>query len=495
MKDVMRETDQIESVSTKFQEMRKKALSERTSRADRLVEEWSKMDSVGEGMVEAYDENPSMARNLAIVLENTANEMSKMSETMVSSAFNGLTPENALRVIRLGYPNSNRGKAFHEFAMETAEDGMWYLSPTYATSKRGATAGDVTHESSNSEYASFTEKELPAETPDGSIVAFTGASGGALSNAPIRPFQVRIVVNNIIVAQDDGSGNLVGSVLDGGATNTVDYVTGAITVTFATAPAIGAIVDFEYVLDYEAPSQYEDLGEVNLELRKVNFKLRSYRLGLTWSKQSELTLGTTLNIDAQEALLKGASEELKKALDYEAFKLGYRTSLKNGTAREFDTDHLSAGSDSPKAHAQSLGRVFADTADDIRDELNRGGISAMFAGSSACNYLTTLSDKFAPTGAQEEIGIYQVGTYDGKPLFKVPGTSVMPKNEVVTVWNNESAGDHAIAFGVLLPMYNTQVLEFKNGQTETSLAEYGDHRVLQQKYVRRVVLKNSDKTY
>lgn len=50
------------------------------------------------------------ARNLAILLENQARYMSKMNEAVLASQFNGYTPENMLRLIRLSYPNSIRGE-------------------------------------------------------------------------------------------------------------------------------------------------------------------------------------------------------------------------------------------------------------------------------------------------------------------------------------------------------------------------------------------------
>lgn len=489
MRTAMREREE-KSVLQEYREKNAQKMTERRNRATKLVEVWDKTPGF-EGLVNAYDRNPHMVENTAIVLENMSNEFSKLNEVQISSIYNGLTPENALRVVRLGYPNANRGRAFYEFAMETAEDGIWYVSPTYTSTARGAVATNVTHESDAYRYGTLEEIEDPTETPNGSIVAFTGSDTGALANPPLKPFFVRVYENDVIIAQDDGAGNIVGAKLNASATNTVDYATGAITITYTTAPVTGTEIKFSYVYDYEDSDQYEDLGEIELRLRKVNFKLRSYRLGLSWSKQSELVLGTTLNIDAEEALIKSAAEELRKAMDFEAFRLGYRTAKGNGAFKTFDTDYLTAGADSAKAHAQTLHRVLLDTSDEIKAELNRGGISALVCGSQAANYMETYLDGFTPDGAQTEIGIYQVGTYRGRiPVFKVPRTTVMPTDEIYTVWNNADAGDMAIGFGVLLPMYSSQTIEYKNMNKEMGIAEWGDHRVLNGKYLRGVKLNN-----
>lgn len=492
MRQVMRDNTALtneRSIMQQFAEKNAKKMTERKNRAMKLIEVWDSTPGF-KGLVEAYDRSPHAVENTAIILENLSNEFSKLNETQISSMYNGLTPENALRVVRLGYPNANRGKAFYEFAMETAEDGIWYVSPKYSFSKRGATAGATTHESDAYRYASLEEIEDVTGDIDASNLVFTGEDAGSLSNPPLKPFHVRVYENGIIIAQDDGQGNMVGAKLDSDELNEVDYTTGAITITYAVAPAVGTEIKFGYVYEYEDSTQYEDLGEIELRLRKVNFKLRSYRLGLSWSKQSELTLGTTLNIDAEESLLKSAAEELRKSLDFEAFKLGYQTAKANANVRTFDSNYLSAGADSAKAHAQTLHRVLLDTADDIKAELNRGGISTIVAGSQAANYIETYLDGFTTDGQQPEIGIHQIGTYRGRPVFKCPRTSTMPTNELYTIWDNEGSGDHAIAFGTLLPMYQSQTLEFKNMNKETGLAEWGDHRVLQGKYLRRVILEN-----
>ena len=71
---------------------------ERAYKADRLVEKWSRVKEVGKGI----ENMPvSTARNLAILLENQAAYMSKMTEAQLSNSFAGYSPENMLRLVRL----------------------------------------------------------------------------------------------------------------------------------------------------------------------------------------------------------------------------------------------------------------------------------------------------------------------------------------------------------------------------------------------------------
>ena len=460
--------------------------SHRTEEANRLVEKWSRKHGLGDGLEEAYDENPRKVKNLVFVLENQEKHLQALTEGQISSAFS-TTPENVMRIVRLGYPNSVRGEIFLEWGMETARDSIYYLKPIYSTTSsgrmRGATADNVTHESASYRYATEIEEESIG-TGDDSTIVFTGAAAGSVANPPLRPFTVKILVNEEIVAADNGSrtsGTLVGDDLDSSATNTVNYTSGAITVTFTTAPAAGATIVVQYFYDSEDSDQYADLGEVQLTLADYLFRAKPYPLGVSWSKMTELLLGTTLNIDAEEALIRGAADEVKKSLDFMACRMGYRRALSNSSVT-FDADFASAGADSEMIHAQSIVRTIEDAGDVIYSALQRGGVTKMFGAPNICNYLR-LHNRFSADGKQPTVGIHKIGSLDSIDIYKAP-TSIVPTGKMVCVYRNEQVPeDVSIAFGTLVPLYQTQTLEFKNMYKEMGLAHFGDFRVLQSQYL------------
>lgn len=78
--------------------MEKLYREERAYRADRMVEKWSRVPELGKGL-KNMDEGT--ARNTAILLENQARVMSRMTEAQMSNNFYGFTPENMLRLVRL----------------------------------------------------------------------------------------------------------------------------------------------------------------------------------------------------------------------------------------------------------------------------------------------------------------------------------------------------------------------------------------------------------
>ena len=462
----------------------KRHLSEKNDYAMRLFEKWSKKKNLGEGMDKIMDKNERKALGLAIVLENQENHLRNLSETVISSDFS-TTPENVIRIVRLGYPNSVRGEIFHEFPMVTARDSIYYLKPTYGATARGSTITDVTHESAAYRYASEFEEDSP-----GSGDSSTTTYSINLSNPPLRPFSVKIIVDNKIVAADDGSGNLTGSALDSTGTNTVSYTSGAVTMTFAAGsiPATGEVIYVQYMYDSEDEDQYTDIKSVKLTLTDYQFRARPWPLYVSWSKMSELLLGTTLDIDAEAALIAGAADELKKSLDFDAVRLGYRRSRSN-TVTTFNADFAQAGADSEVAHAQSVTKTISQAEKVIYNALQRGGINRLVAGTSVAAFLT-LHNQFSTEGAQPKVGVYRIGSLLGIPLYQAPN-AIVPAAEMLGVWHNESEpGDVAIAFGTLIPLYQTQTLEFKEAYSETGLYHFGDRQTLQSSYMVRMSFTN-----
>lgn len=461
-------------------------MQEAARTGDKLLEKWSKKKNLGEGLDKMFTANPRKARNTAIVLENQERYLKRLTEAQISSDF-ATTPINVLRVIRLGYPNSVRGDIFHEFAMTTARDSIYYLKPVYESTSRGATAGDVTYESTKDRYFSEIEQEAPTQTPNGVVTTFTGSATGALSKKPLRPYTVRILVNGVPVGADNGVGGFSTTSMLTAASCTIDYITGAISIVFAAAPATGTEIVFEYAFDSEvygaigSGQGYDNIKSVKLTLQDYNFRARPWPLYVSWNKMTELLLGTTLDIDAEEALLRGAGDELKKSLDYQAIRLAYGHAKGNGGV-SFNADFAAAGADSAKDHAQSFTRTIAQAEKVIYNALQRGGITNLVAGTDVASYLT-LHDRFTEEGSMPKVGVYRIGTLLGIPVYQAPN-DVVAANDMFGVWRNEQElNDVAIAFGVLVPLYQTQTLEFKEAYKTSGLFYFGDQKVLNSKYL------------
>ena len=461
-----------------------KQLSERKEKGNQLIEAWAKRkDVVGEKFLESAQKAPEKFRNLAVMLENFEGHVSNLTEAQTSAAFKGVLPTTIAKIVRLGYPNSVRGDIFHEWAMQSADDSIYYWSPIYATTKRDGVAGTITHQTATNRYSSEMTVDAIAAT------AATDNYTGTLSVVPVRSYKVTMLIDNVPVGNDDGAGNISGAIpttLGYGAltiTGTINYTTGAYDVTFSATPT-GAKFDIEFLYDMEVEANYDEQGELHWELTRKQFKPDFHSLKTAWSLKSELILQKSMNIDLEDSMVNGAVDELKKSLDFRALSLGANVSKKNAITT-FDADWKTSGSNSPKSHAQGANNAIKRAGSAIFSELQRGAINVIYGGEGAIDYLSSYIDNFREDDSQEQIGAHLVGYMGKVPVYKVPSTLVGGSGEVIGVFNNNSKDDYAISTGVLVPIAaNTEKLTFASLNSEMGTYCVEDTVITQDKYIR-----------
>jgi hypothetical protein len=461
------------------------ALSERRKVGDQLVEQLSKRPNFGgDKLLEAYKKDPDRVRNLAFVIRNSEQHLSKCTESQISSTFH-TTPDNVLRVIRLGYLNTSRQDAFWELGMVTANDVFYWLEPKYGKTLRGATQGNVMYEDSS--YRSATDIDIYSanEAADGSRVAFT-VDASSIEKAPISKFTVRIMLDGGYVGIDDGAGHFVGD----GVSGTVDYNTGATTLTFDTAPASGQAVEVEMGVALEDDDNLDITQRVDLSLRVSPFALREFPIYASFSKKAELLIGTTLDIDAEEAYLRAMADEPKKSLDFQAFHMGYRQAKRNAAVDGFvEFDLEGAVGESEHDRIQVLPRYIDKAGNLFYNKLLRGGVTRIFGGPTATGVMTGL-DNFSDAGAMSQQGVYYLGSVGEIKIFRTP-TTIVPDDELVCIYKNpEQPEDVFLMIGTLVPLHVTDKLEHANRQTEFGVASYGDMQILNRKYASIIKVVN-----
>ena len=467
---------------------------ERAFRADRLVEKWSNIPEIGVGI---QDMEPRAARNLAILLENQTRQMSHMTEAAIASNFNGTTPENMLRLVRLSYPNSIRGELFTEFAMETANDSIKYIVPTYQD-KEGVhdkfddgkmpapipgkyANGTAMYENVESRYATelHSFKKTDSEMASASYNEF-------VTYGTSKQLGTYLPGDSVIYGLKDGKKIGVAAVQDSDG----EWVPSEF-----TSARVAEATDYLFVGRYDSEQDFEgqNLGEVELVMRSYQFQPRIISLGVTWTQLAELTLDTSFGVSAEEMMLDSAAQEIKKTLDYQAVKMAsaYQKKLAAENYAEFDANPADGGGikDSYFHTAQLIEQPIEQVANKQLDAIGRGGVSAIVGGPKAITYLK-LSEKFNATGAQPAIGGHKVGKIGDVDVYKVP-SSIIAEDELLTVWKNPTVeADVAVAIGTLLPFYSTGAIQRKNLYKEGAVARFEDTQVLNPNYLGRIKIKN-----
>ena len=497
------------------------ARTEREFRGAKFVESWSRIPKIGAGLTQLPE---AVARNTAINLQTQAASMSKMTEAQLSTSFQGFTPENMLRLVRLAMPNTCRNKVFTEFAMESAKDSIKYIKPVYSKTVHDGdlhdkhTANEAGAYDDASQYKDtyndineddfqralyentedrFTQEliNIPGEGGVFTIPAVAAKDGNpAVYAAKLIKGYMKIYdgdETHPIAEENKRTGNFF--------VNTAEYPEAKvkvekqndgsikITVTGVTSEDVKVFARFDLEDDFLG----DNLGEIELVMSDYKFEPRPTTIGVTWSQLAEITLDASFGLSAQDMLVTYAGDAIRINLDLRSFKLAYGVARSNKDyVVEFDAAYGNGENIEGYFHTAQTFPSAVDTVTDIMvNDINRGGVSRMVAGFSAGSYLKLVKGTFSEKGRQSAKGIYQIGEFGGIPTFKAP-SSIIPTNEIMCVWkDDENEGDVAIAFGTLVPFFNTGIIQRKNFYKEAGLATYGDWAVMNRRYLALIRIK------
>ena len=497
------------------------ARTEREFRGAKFVESWSRIPKIGAGLTQLPE---AVARNTAINLQTQAASMSKMTEAQLSTSFQGFTPENMLRLVRLAMPNTCRNKVFTEFAMESAKDSIKYIKPVYSktvhdgdlhdkhTSNEAGAYGDASKyvDKYNDINEDDFQRALYENTEDrftqelinipGSAGVFTIPKEAAPDGNP-AVYAAKLIKGYMKIYDGDETHPIAEENKRTGNffVNTAEYPNAKIKVEDAEGAIKITVTGIENTDNIKAFARFDleddflgdNLGEIELVMSDYKFEPRPTTIGVTWSQLAEITLDASFGLSAQDMLVTYAGDAIRINLDLRSFKLAYGVARSNKDyVVEFDAAYGNGENIEGYFHTAQTFPSAVDTVTDIMvNDINRGGVSRMVAGFSAGSYLKLVKGTFSEKGRQSAKGIYQIGEFGGIPTFKAP-SSIIPTNEIMCVWkDDENEGDVAIAFGTLVPFFNTGIIQRKNFYKEAGLATYGDWAVMNRRYLALIRIK------
>lgn len=193
---------------------------------------------------------------------------------------------------------------------------VFYFDVLYGSTKgniaRGSKMFDVRGGPSRNLH--YTDEIIDQEaigTGGGQVALFAGALG----YTPIRPGTL-LITDGAQRATDNGNGALVGDVAGGGV-NTVNYSTGAYSVTFAAAPGVGDSVTATYEYNSEANA---NTPEIDLQLTSAPVTARTQKLRARWSLEAQQDFQAYHGISAEVELVAFMANEIAKELNYKVIR-------------------------------------------------------------------------------------------------------------------------------------------------------------------------------
>jgi hypothetical protein len=381
--------------------------------------------------------------------------LKEMCEADGTIADLGVMPRIAHDVITVAYGSSIMPLICTVQPTDEELGSVYYKDLKYMTTRGNATAGhSLMNPLSGVNYApagyAAATQSLSLGTGDGSTTIFAITSGNfSAALKPLRPYTCSVVAG-AVSGVDDGAGNILGV----GITGTVNYLTGAISVTFAVAPADNAAVTLAFDQEVELAT---DLASVNYEFTSKPVRAKVYALKGTIGLLKSYTLRKRFGTIAEDEIAVDLTNALNEELSGDLIKKLLANAQGNTNWYKVPSTGVSYFE-----HKQSFKDALASQEEVMVANAKRGTISYQIAGTKACAVMQTLPGFVKLYDGNSISGAHLWGTLDGTPIIRVPVSTTLGALEVIGGFKGLSAFEAAASYSPFMPLTVTSVLPTGN---------------------------------
>lgn len=358
---------------------------------------------------------------------------------------------------------------------------VFYLQFVYGNTKGAVQKGGVIEDYQGYTRAAdmYSSERVELE----SLSTGTGAAGpytGSLTYIPVRPGTIEIetiVAAASEVVTDDGAGGLSNAA---GATGSVNYATGEVSVTFSGVTSDPITTSYDYNMEGNP-----NIPEIDLVLTSSPVIARTRKLRSRWSMEAAANLRNVHGIDAEAELVAVLAEELKFEIDREI--IGDLHTIAGAGEVSFDRK-LPAGV-SWTEHKQAFVDTLVEASNLIFSATRRATGNWCVAGVQVCNIIETLPG-FVPSGLAGGMGVMKIGTLQGKwDIYKDP--YMVPENFLVG-HKGTSFLETGYIYAPYIPLYETPTITLDDFVVRKGLAsQYGKKTIWNKFYAKGYVYTSS----
>lgn len=404
-------------------------------------------------------------------------------ESVVAGSLGALTPR-VLDVIRIFYPNQIAPELVDIQPLDGVVGSIFVMKPRFSNSLPANTpgrvlAGDEIFVNQTYYYASEVSAQVIG-TGNGTLTSFAGAIG----RTPLRKgtIQVTTVVGGeAVVAVDNSSGGISGPHV---TTGTVDYASGAVSITFDGPVTNMATVLVTYLWDSE--SNGEAINEIEFDMNVFPVQAKIHPLKFKYSVAAGLAASAHLAIDVQDTLAELAGQFMKNERDNLIIRL-ISDNAPYLSILNFDATP-SAYFDRQSKYAD-IDLKFNEAESQIQTANGRGGVSWVIAGSNAANIIRQTKG-FQPAPNVAPVGAHVIGYLRDGTVPVIKTLSVIGANDYIVGYKGYMAGDAAVILAEWIPIYFTPVWQAPYLQNQQGLMSMYDLFINNAKYFAKGTVSN-----
>jgi hypothetical protein len=431
-------------------------------------------------------------RVTALLLENQAQDLERMDEETRSFMVGPYT-KFIFPTIRRSWPQLVAYNLVSIQPMTSPVGAVFFWRYRYGTSKGPTVAGQEMIANFDRNYSSedVIGESLGVGAPPQLVFP------GTLQFKPVKAATIRLFANTTLMAIDQNGNFLAqpGSNIDGAA-STIDYRTGAISIVFTVAPALGVALTLSYRYDSELNPQ---IGQVNIDVQRIPIEAETRKLKSLWSSESAEDLRALHGGDIEAELVAGVANEISLEVDRMILAdllLAAETPGIEGcpfppSTATFDAQPPAAVS--AKDHLYGILLALNKVGNDIHKKTLRGPANWAVTSPDVASLLDS-TPYFTPDASQNVYSgsIVKVGSVQGRyTVYKDP---MFPRNKMLMGFLGPTFLDTGYVFAPYIPLQVTPTfLDPNNFESRKALRTRYGRRLVRAEFYGTVSFANIDK--
>ena len=400
----------------------------------------------------------------AILLENTSSYLDRAA--MMNGSMNeatqpadvGYFKKYAINLLSAAIPNLIAPEIVSMQPMLSRVGEMRYLKVLYGSNKGSVKAGDTMFSmfhGGNGETA-YSSDEVDTEyvTASGSTIS------GSLAWLPVVPGSVKLVIGTKEYT-DDGAGNITGSGITSG---TIDYNSGAFSITLASEPSESDDIYFNYRYNnMDVPVQ---APEVTLKIEVAPIIAKSRKLKTIYAFDAAFDMSKDYGMQINNELVTYTASQIKHEIDGEIMG----DLLRIASATPVTWDATPRDGISLRDHNESFYNKVVEAGNNIFDATKLANGSYIIVGMDAANIVETLP-RFRSSGVIKPTGPHLVGYLGSMPVYKNP---FYPADTFLVGWKGNGMFEAGYLYCPYMPIMTTQLIMDADFQGQRGFAtSYG----------------------
>ena len=415
---------------------------------DDLVGKWSDylipVQEVAEEEGRQVDDITLMST--ALCLENTERHLNRMDEATLAVNV-GSFIHHGFDLITAVMPSLIANEIVSVQPQSRRIGEIFYLEFLYGSTKGNISAGETmfgwqTAGNDQIWYSSDTVSLEPLTQGDGD----TSPPAGTLAKLPAIAGTVEVTdALGQETFSDNGDGTLTGSA---GGSGTVDYATGAVSLTYNAVLAAATQVWATYRTDFEQSP--ENIPEVNLQINSLTTEANPRKLRARYSLDAAFDISSAFGRSVGADLDVALAAEIRAEIDGELMQ-AIRTGASAGTQV---WDSTPPAGISYAEHKWTFLDDLVKVTNFIFSKTRRAVGNFMVAGVGVCNVLEGLAPRFKREGKVLP-GPHYIGTLDGMRVYKNP---YYPDNEAVVGYKGDMFMESGLVYAPYMPIFTTKAI-------------------------------------